>query len=159
MTSTTRAASVGLILLGLALAGCGGSATHPPAPASRLENMAGSSAGKIVLTPAGAEHIGIRIAPVLSATALAGSTTASASLTAGGPIAVIPYSAIVFDPSGRTYAFTSPARLTYTEVPITIDHVSGDSAYLLAGPHPGAEVVTVGAEELFGVQTGVTAQT
>jgi hypothetical protein len=151
MTSIIRSASVGLGVLTLALAGCGGSATHPPAPASRLESVPGSPAGKIVLTAAGAQHIGVRTASVLSVPAPASTT--------GAPIAVIPYSAIVYDPSGKAYAFTSPAPLTYTEVPIAIDRVDGDSAYLLVGPRPGSRVVTVGAEELFGVQTGVMAQT
>jgi hypothetical protein len=71
---------------------------------------------------------------------------------------VIPPAAIVYDPSGRTYAFVSPAPLTFVEVPVVIDHIAGDSAYLLRGPRTGAKVVTVGAEELLGVQTGVLAQ-
>jgi multidrug efflux pump subunit AcrA (membrane-fusion protein) len=73
--------------------------------------------------------------------------------------AVVPAGAVVYDPSGKTYVFTSPEALKYTEVPITIDHFAGNSAYLRAGPRPGTAVVTVGAEELLGVQTGVLAQT
>jgi hypothetical protein len=42
---------------------------------------------------------------------------------------------------------------------VTVDHIAGSSAYLVKGPKPGARVVSVGAEELFGVQSGVLAQT
>ena len=42
---------------------------------------------------------------------------------------------------------------------MTIDHIIGSSVYLPEGRRRGHEVVTVGAEELFGVQTGVLAQT
>ena len=72
---------------------------------------------------------------------------------------IIPYSAVIYDPSGKTYAFTNTAPLTFVEVPITVDHISGNSAYLTTGPKAGAKVVSVGAEELYGVQTGVLAQT
>lgn len=154
MTSAIRSASLALIVLALALAGCGGSATRPAPPASLVEHVAGSPAGRIRLTTSGAQRIGIRTGPVLSVPA-----SATALSRAGRLIAVIPFSAVVYDSSGRTYAFSSPAPLTFTEVPIDIDHVSGVSAYLRQGPRPGTQVVTVGAEELFGVQTGVLAQT
>ena len=71
----------------------------------------------------------------------------------------MPYSAVIYDPSGKPYVFTNIRPLTYVEVPITVQRISGNSAYLTAGPPAGAKVVTVGAEELYGVQTGVLAQT
>jgi hypothetical protein len=79
--------------------------------------------------------------------------------TRGGPDEIIPYSAVIYAPSGQTYAFINTGSLTYVEVPIMIDDISGNSAYLLKGPSAGSEVVSVGAEELYGVQTGVLAQT
>ena len=41
----------------------------------------------------------------------------------------------------------------------TVDYIAGSSAYLRRGPHAGSDVVSSGAEELYGVQTGVLAQT
>jgi hypothetical protein len=38
---------------------------------------------------------------------------------------------------------------------VTIDHVAQGTAYLDAGPEAGTKVVTVGAAELWGVETGV----
>lgn len=133
------------VLIGGALAGCGGSSSPAPPATGRLERVPGSPAGKVVLTQLGAQRIGLQIARTQAVTR--------------APRVIIPYSAIVYDPSGQAYAFTKVAPLTYVEVPITVDHVSGDFAYLLKGPAPGSMVVSVGAEELYGVQTGVFAQT
>jgi hypothetical protein len=72
---------------------------------------------------------------------------------------IIPYSSVIYAPDGSTFAFTSPSPLVFTEVPVTIARIERDSAYLMSGPAAGAKVVTTGAEELFGVQTGVLPQT
>jgi hypothetical protein len=198
-------ASCALILVSAIAAGCG--ATKSPAvPASAtIQHPAGSATGVIVLTPLGAQRIGLQTARAVavpvpkppppppppphptkttttsksaSSSSASSSTTSSSTTTAAkttttkppapapvshpapGPTVIIPYSAIVYDPSGATYAFVADGgSLSYQEVPIVVDHISGNSAYLLTGPRPGAEVVSVGAEELFGVQTGVLAQT
>ncbi len=71
----------------------------------------------------------------------------------------IPASAVVYDPSGKTYAFVAVGPLTFTEVPVMVNYISGNSAYLRTGPRAGAKVVSTGAEELYGVQTGVLGQT
>jgi hypothetical protein len=94
-----------------------------------------------------------------STTTAAKTTTAPVSHPASAATVIIPYSSIVYDPSGATYAFVGTGSLSYEETPIVVDHISGNSAYLLKGPRPGAVVVSVGAEELYGVQTGVLAQT
>jgi hypothetical protein len=153
------------IAVGAALAGCGGWSERSIPPASKLVAVPGNPAGKIVLTAQGAEHIGVQTATVRGV--LAPPPAPKAGTRAPAPAAprqpaataIIPFASVVYAPSGKTYAFTSPAPLTFAEVPITIAHISGDSVYLLKGPRAGARVVTVGAEELFGVQTGVLAQT
>jgi hypothetical protein len=165
MTSTTRFLPLAGVLLGVALAGCGSSMTPPVAPAAKIEQVGSSS--RIVLSAVGAQRIGVQTAPALTvptpagARARAGGSVSVANPTGspGRPVAVIPFSAVVYDPSGHAYAFANVAPLTYTEVPIVVDHVSGNSAYLLKGPRPGTSVVTLGAEELLGVQSGVLAQT
>jgi hypothetical protein len=138
-----RTFALAAVLFGCALAGCGGSSSHSAPAAGRLEQVPGRSVGKIVLTQLGAQRIGLQ----------------TAAARAAGTSVVMPYSAIVYDSSGQTYAFTNVAPLTYVEVPITVEHISGEAAYLLKGPAPGTNVVSVGAEELYGVQTGVLAQT
>jgi hypothetical protein len=147
----TRALTAALAISAL-LVGCGGSSgRHIPA-SSRLTHVAGSPASKIVLTALGAQRIGIQTTAVRAAPA------SHPAATSRGQV-VIPYASVIYDPSGAGLAFVSAGRLTYAEVRITVDHISGGSVYLAKGPAKGAQVVTVGAEELYGVQTGVLAQT
>jgi hypothetical protein len=170
------------IVLGVAVAGCGSQEESSIAPSARLVGATGSSPGQIILSQLGKEHIGLQTAPVravptppprptptavTTTTTVAGavkrttSTRTSTRTPAPRPTAsvIVPYSALVYDPSGKTYVFTQRSPLTYTEVPAKVDRIDGNSAYLSSGPHAGSTVVTVGAEELFGVQTGVLAQT
>ena len=159
------------------VAGCGGSSSPSiPSSGSRVA-VPGSPLGQVVLTQLGAQRIGLETRraqavavpkpppPIVKTKIVAGvkhtiTTPAPAPPNpAGKARVIIPYSAIVYDPSGQTYAFTNTGQLTYVEVPVTVDHISGDSAYLTKGPRPGARVVSVGAEELYGVQTGVLSQT
>ncbi len=140
------------VAIAAAIAGCGGSGSPKTPVSARLQSIPGSSVGQVVLTQLGAQRIGVQTAPAQRA---AGAGTAGG----GQRSVVIPYSAVVYDPSGQTYAFRQVAPLTYVEMPVKVDHVAGNSAYLAKGPRAGTPIVTVGAEELFGVQTGVLAQT
>ena len=150
LTLTTRKPILAvalMVVISAVLAGCGGSGQPSIAPSSKLLPARGNPGGKIVLTAEGAQHLGLQTAVVRGAPA------------AGAATSIVPFASVVYAPSGKTYAFISEGPLTFAEVPITIDHISGDSVFLLKGPRAGAKVVTVGAEELFGVQTGVLAQT
>jgi hypothetical protein len=126
------------------LAGCGGSHTASIQPTARIERAPGEKAARIVVTATGAQRIGLR--------------TARARRASGSAVR-IPYSALIYDPSGRAYAFIAVGRLAYREVPVRVAHIDGPAAYLVKGPRPGDRVVSTGAEELYGVQTGVLGQT
>jgi hypothetical protein len=148
-------------LLSLALAACG-SANHVRlTPAARLVPVPGNAAGKIVLSPLGARRIGLATAATRQLTV---TTTVK---THGRPhqvkrttgTVIVPASAVIYDPSGKTYAFVAVGRLAFTEVPIVVNQINGNAAYLGKGPRAGSRVVSRGAEELYGVQTGVLAQT
>ncbi len=73
----------------------------------------------------------------------------------GGPRKVVPYSAVIYDVQGDTWAYTNPEPLVFVRHSITIDYIERDTAVLLDGPPAGTAVVTVGAAELFGVELGV----
>ncbi len=151
--STFKIGSVAAgVAVAVAIAGCGGSGSPKTPVSARLESVPGSSVGQVVLTQLGAQRIGVQTAPAQRPAAIGPSGGGQRSV-------VIPYSAVVYDPSGQTYAFKQVAPLTFVEVPVKVNHVAGNSAYLAKGPRAGTPVVTVGAEELFGVQTGVLAQT
>jgi hypothetical protein len=51
--------------------------------------------------------------------------------------------------------YVSPSANTYTREPVTVEVIEGDRAVLAAGPAAGTAVVSVGAAELYGTETGV----
>lgn len=73
----------------------------------------------------------------------------------GGVRKVVPYSAVLYDPQGKTWVYTSPEPLTFVRQPIVVDFIEGDRAVLKEGPAVGTEVVTAGAAELFGVENKI----
>lgn len=73
----------------------------------------------------------------------------------GGPRKIVPYSAVIYDLHGDTWAYTSPEPLVFVRHSITVDYIEGDTAVLFDGPTAGTAVVTVGAAELLGVELGV----
>ncbi len=126
---------------GLVLGACSSSSAEPiPKPAT-AEPIAGSDLKRVALTPLAAQRIDLQIDVVRTRPSAAGT--------------VIPYSAVLYDPQGETWAFIQTGPLTYVRAPITVDRIDGDTALLFDGPPTGTVVVTVGAEELFGVEIGV----
>lgn len=70
---------------------------------------------------------------------------------------IIPYSAVLYEPNGETWAYTSPESLTFVRAPIVIETIDGERAVLSDGPPLGTMVVTVGVAELFGAENGIGA--
>jgi hypothetical protein len=68
---------------------------------------------------------------------------------------VIPYAAVIYDLTGKTWVYTSPEPLTFVRQPISIDYIEDDMAVLVDGPDAGTLVATVGVAELYGADTGV----
>jgi hypothetical protein len=86
-----------------------------------------------------------------------GPVSQAASLAAPGPTlrTVIPYSAVIYDPRGDTWAYTNPEPFVYIRHHITVDFVDGQFAVLGESPPLGTQVVTAGAAELYGAEFGV----
>lgn len=76
------------------------------------------------------------------------------ALSGGGQRKIIPYTAVLYDPQGDTWTYTTAEPLVFVRHPITIDYIEGDEAILTDGPQIGTSVVTVGAAELFGLEFG-----
>jgi hypothetical protein len=74
---------------------------------------------------------------------------------AGGSGTVIPYAAVFYTANGDTWTYASPEPLTFVREAIVVDHITGNQAFLSAGPDSGTTVVTQGAAELYGTETGV----
>jgi hypothetical protein len=130
-----------LIIAGLLLSACAAVAEeeetlHEPA---MVEPIAGSDVSRVTLTEEAAVRLDIEVDPVLEA----------------GSATVIPYAAVFYTATGDTWTYTNPEPLTFVRVPIVVDHIRGDDVFLSDGPPSGVEVVTQGAAELYGTETGV----
>ena len=71
------------------------------------------------------------------------------------PRKLIPHAALLYDAHGDTWVYTNPAPLVFVRQHISINYIEGDRVVLFAGPTAGTAVVTVGAAELYGAETGV----
>jgi hypothetical protein len=133
-----------LVPAALALAGCapaaaGGTGTAAVEQPATLRTPAGGGPGLVTLTETAAKRLGIRTAPV---------ATAGSRLT-------IPYGAVIYEPNGSAWAFVETTARTYQRAPITIIGILGATVTLSTGPKAGTAVVTQGAAELVGVETGI----
>jgi hypothetical protein len=140
-----RAACAGLALIAAsaALSACGGEASsgydyetashHEPA---KLEPIKGTDVQRVIFDAEGAKRAGIQTAAVRQ----------------NGQETVIPYSAVIYTPEGKTYAYTAPEPLTFVRQEIEIDRIDGDSVMLSDGPSAGTEVVTVGTALVYGTE-------
>jgi hypothetical protein len=136
-------AAVALSACGRGAAGGGGEEEGEEAHA-KVEDIPGSHLKRVVVTATAARALGIRTGVVREVRE-----------SDGGRQLDVPYAAVFYDPEGHSYTYTSPAPLTYVRKRVVIDDVSHRKAFLTKGPPPGTTVVTVGADELLGVEEGV----
>ena len=129
---------VGLLALPLLLAACGGGAgeeaAQPPAVAKQIKG----GITRVTLTAEAAKRLGVQTVPVRS----------------DGASTVIPYEAVLYDPNGETWTYTSPTPLVFQRADISVARIDGDSAILAKGPRVGIRVVIAGATEIWGVEYG-----
>jgi hypothetical protein len=141
-----RGAAIALVIIAaLALPACakashGGEATAQPA---RVEKVAGSDVSRVVLTKKANERLGVTTTPVREPSPPAPGRT------------VVDYSALIYDANGAANVYTNPEPLVYVRAPVTVDTIQGDQALLATGPPVGTAVVTVGAPELYGIDSGI----
>jgi hypothetical protein len=126
-----------------ALTGCGATSAPDAPPSARMAYTGPHGALSVVLTPLGAQRVGVQTA---------------AATAAGRGKAVVPYSALLYQPDGTSVVYTVTGPLTYTLTTVSVVSMQGSQVYL-TGLTPGTVVVTVGGEELLGVQDGVGVET
>ena len=61
---------------------------------------------------------------------------------------------MIYDKDGKTWVYVVDGPRSFQRQAVTIESVEGDTAVLSSGPKPGAQVVTVGAQELLGAELG-----
>jgi hypothetical protein len=140
-----------LILVAAQVAACGGTSASDNAPAgdgeaARVETIGGTSTVRIELSATAARRLGIETTLV---------RPAHVGGHDRGARTAIPYAAVLYEPAGKTFTFTSPAPLVFVARPITVERISGSVALLRAGPPVGTRVVVVGSAELLGAEYGV----
>jgi hypothetical protein len=139
-----------LFITGIVLVGGIGLATMTQATATvevpghvepaTIESIEGTGLYRMTLTDRAAERVGLE-------------TTSVAEQQVDGKIQrTIPYSAVIYDADGGTWAYTTDEHLTFVRDEISVERIDGDTAYLSDGPAAGTEVVKVGAAELVGLE-------
>jgi Tfp pilus assembly protein FimT len=142
--STARSHGVVAMLAaaGLALAGCGGSAQGADTPPPEVANVSVAAEGEpgvITLAEVAEKRLVLQTVEV-----------------AAGPAGnVVPYSAVVYQPDGSSWVFVQTAPHTYQRSAISITNIGADQVTVSSGPEVGTPVVSQGAAELVGVETGI----
>ena len=135
-----------LIVVALQLAACGAEEGPTKIEPAHVEEVEGSEFNLVTLTEKAAERLGIQ------------SESVREEEMDGIMKMVVPYSAVIYGLRGETWAYIrnpGPESLTFTRHPITVEYIDGGLAILEEGPPVGTEVVTVGAQMLYGTDTGV----
>jgi hypothetical protein len=94
---------------------------------------------RVTFTKEGAERAGVE----------------TAEIERSGRRKTVAYSALIYDPEGKTFVYTSPKPLTYLRKPVEVARVRGDRVLLSDGPPAGTTVVTVGTAEVYGTELEV----
>jgi hypothetical protein len=130
-----------MLVLALSLAACKDRPAEEESGGSDLatvEPVEGTDVSQVTLTEEAAERIDVQ--------------TSSVERGTGQAALSIPYAAVLYDPAGDTWTYTSPQDLVFVRAPIDVLRIKGDRALLSDGPAVGTQVVTVGAAEILGTE-------
>lgn len=134
-----------VVMLAVSVLGLAACSPKPEAaaetPPIRVEHLSGEQPTQLTLVPDAAKRLDIQ------------TDTVQVENVNGVERTAIPYASIVYDTEGHTWIYTSPGPLTYLRTPVQVETIDGDDAIVAPGLKAGTEVVTVGAEELFGSET------
>jgi hypothetical protein len=150
MRTKSTASLASLAAVALFLTGCSVASAHEDPSPAVVKSIPGSAVKQLQLTQQAIHRLGIRIAAL---------RTGQASVDGHrGTYKLIPYSAVVYDNDGSTWAFVNTAPQTFIRQRLTVGAIQGNTAVLAAGPAPGATVVTVGAPELLGTEYNISGE-
>ena len=71
------------------------------------------------------------------------------------PRRVVPHSALIYDPKGETWVYTSPQPRTFIKHKVDVAYVERGWAVLNDGPPTGTVVVSSATVEVYGADSGV----
>ena len=130
-----------IVAAALPLIGCNRdpAPTKAAAPAAAFVEQGPGGVKRIRLTDLETTRLGISFAEV----------------TKTGELLTVPYNALLYDTSGREWAFSNPEPNVYMRTVLKVVAIEGDKAFLAEGPPIGTKLVTNGAAELYGIEFGV----
>ncbi len=124
----------------VALGACSATDAAPPAEEPvTVEEIAGTEIQRLTLSESAADRLDIQTATVASA----------------GDGMVVSSAAVIIDPEGIYWVYTSPEPFVYIREEIRPVHEAGGEAFFEVGPAIGTAVVTVGVPELYGAEFGI----
>jgi hypothetical protein len=129
-----------ILLLGLGACSKGAASESNGGEPVKVARVAGTDLHRVELSGTAVERIGLETEPV----------TAAPAGAAGANETVIPYAALIYDPSGGTWVYTKVAPRAFQRYAVVVEHVDDEDVTLSAGPPVGTDVVTVGAAEVYG---------
>jgi hypothetical protein len=107
-----------------------------PAEPGHIEAIKGSEISRVRLSAHAAQRIALRTVAVRKV----------------GKSMAVPYSAVLYDSTGKTWVYASPEKLAFVRVPVVVRSIDGQRALLSRGPKAGTRVASVGAAELYGTE-------
>ena len=113
----------------------------------KIEKLGDTGLSRITLAPEAVNRLGIKTLKV--------ALTKEDDEEENKSLKTIPYSSIIYDIQGNTWAYTNPEPNVYVREKIDVDDIEGEHAFLSKGPEVGTEVVTIGVAELYGVEKGI----
>ena len=126
-----------VVFVVLGIAACSSAAaSDEPAPPARVVRVHGVKERRIILTPKAVRRLGLR----------------TASVVASSMGTSVPYSALIYDPHGRTWVYEQVRPRTFQRARVTVDRVDGDVALLSTAPSAGTKVVSVATAEVYGTE-------
>jgi hypothetical protein len=136
-------AGVATYLLYQGIDGSSSASTEASSEAAVVEHVDGSDVARVTLSAAAIERLDLRTVPARTVSVEGESRT------------VVPYGAVLYDPNGDTWIYTSPKPRTFTRQGVTVDAIDGSRAILSLGPAAGTQIVIVGTQELWGAELGI----
>ncbi|MDW4547894.1 hypothetical protein R5H32_00870 [Defluviimonas sp. D31] len=71
------------------------------------------------------------------------------------PQLTVPYGSLIYWADGTTWVYgENEIERHYVRLPVRVDRIEDQTVYLKSGPPVGTVIVSVGAAELFGAETG-----
>jgi hypothetical protein len=129
-----------LVIAGLQLSACQQrSDEHQTEAPAHVERIEGTALSRVTLTEKAIQRIGLKTDQVREEK---GTRKRK----------VMPYSALLYEPDGQTWAYTSPKPRTFVRHKVEVDYIRGDVVVLKGGLPTGTVVASVGVAELYGTE-------